>query len=242
MTTWQSTRQLFLHELRGSLTGALVTAVFFGYMGVVFLPLLGTFFDSYGQKVELWHWAGDFVFLTVIPSLGFTMNFAALRYWKNDTYSNKLAYWRTLPISLNSIVFARMALLVVILILMSLFYFSLEYVLLKQMQDMMGFSQYLNFVLFWVGYALLMGSTYMYWELSSNGKTYFMICWAYFLVYGALLLILGLLDIKPLNLSLKWAIEYNWTGSLVMAAAGLLSLFTMGHLLRKRLEVRSILD
>jgi len=244
LTVLQSARRLFQHEMLRSWGGIVVTMIFYVYLAVVFGPFLSLLFQAQaqGKPIEWWHWGADFVYLTILPNMAFMMNRTMFHHMKSDSYSRKIAYWRTLPIGISAIVIARMMQLVVVLFLVGIFYFSLQYLVNSSARELMTLGQYLLYMSFWLGYSLAMASTYMYFEQAFSGKIYFTICCLYFVFYGAVLSILWWINIKPVNLSTEWAVQNNWIGAAVMLAIGFMSLFVSGHFVRKRLEKRSILN
>ncbi|QYR22616.1 hypothetical protein KZ483_06550 [Paenibacillus sp. sptzw28] len=237
MMNWRGANILFQHEMRRSWLGLLLTMLFFTYMSIVTMPLFTMVLQG-----EDGGWAGDFVYLSVLPSMSFLMNRSLLKYWLNDPYTRKLAYWRTMPIGLTSIVLARMMQLVTVLVIVGIFFFTAQYLMLNELRELLSPGEYVYFALTWLGYSLAIGSTYVYFEQAINGKLYLIICIGYLILFGISVLVFWTADVQLLKSSIEAAQRHNvmWpAGALTLGAA--VMIFT-GIVLRKRLATRNLLS
>ncbi|WP_274653025.1 hypothetical protein [Paenibacillus humicola] len=241
MTDWQGAWALFKHELRHSLLGLLITLLFFVYMAVVVSPLLDGIAE-HSDYLRGFGWAGDFVYLTLLPNMGFMMSANRMRYWKTDFFSRKLAYWRILSIGMNSIVMARILMLLAVMVTVGLFYFTLQYAILSELRSLMSMGEYAAFACTWLGYALLAGSTYMYFEQTCKGKVYLIVCFSYLGLYVVLTGIFALTGTSVLEWTIEAVRDGNRVPSIVMPLAGFAFLAITGAMVRKRLAARSLLD
>ncbi|MFC4099200.1 hypothetical protein [Paenibacillus xanthanilyticus] len=241
MSSWQGAIRLFRHEMRRSWVGVLITIGFFTYIGFVLTMVLGDLFEGRGAGEELIVFPADFLMLTLLPNMGFVMNRTLFHYWKTNSFTRKIAYWRTMPIGFQSIVLSRMLQLVVMLSLVGVYFFGLEYALVAELREALSFGQYLIFALFWMGYALTFASGYMFAEQCYSGRTYLLVCWGYVMLFALIVWGLWALDFSPTLLSMELAEAGNPAGALIMVVVGIGALLVSGHYIRQRLERRSLI-
>lgn len=218
MSTWQAAWRLAVFEIRTGWPGLLITLIFFAYAAVVGTPLLDALLT--GEIPGSYGWICDYLYLTVLPNMGFLLNPPALRYWRTDVYTKKLAAWRALPISDAQIASGRLLQLVVNMVPVWLFFFALEYMLVYREA---GFAAgaYLNYALFWLGYSVLFAVMYVCLEQSLPGRIYFVACLCYMPVYALLTLLLQLSDVTVIVEMADAAKQGNWlpTGLMLALAA-----------------------
>jgi hypothetical protein len=239
MTSWQGAWTLLRFEGRRSWIGLLITMAFFTYVSVFLVPLFGEMLDQ--EKTGGYAWFQDFMYLTILPTMGFLMNRNFMHYWSRDPYTRKLAYWRTLPISWNAIVIARYLQHAIVLTIVSAYFFSLQYALLSDMRELLSPGEYVGYALIWYGYALMAGATYVYFEQTVSGKVYFAVCAGYVLVYAAIIVVLGLTDTRVVVRTMDASRHHEWLWPVLSVALGAAVILLMGLLLRRRLAKRNLL-
>ncbi|MFB9325653.1 hypothetical protein ACFFSY_06920 [Paenibacillus aurantiacus] len=241
MSSWQGALMLFRHEMRRSWVGVLITIGFFSYFGFILVLVIGDMLSGMQNGEGDAAFPIDFLMLSLLPNMGFIMNRTVFSYWKTNPYTRKLAYWRTLPIGFQSIVLYRMLQLVAMIAIVGIYFFGIEYAFVAEFREMLSFGQYLLFALFWMGYALLVASTYMFAEQCYSGRTYFIVCWCYIVMYALVVAGLWYLDISPTRLSIELAGEGNPAGALILIVAGIVALLVSGHYIRQKLERRNLI-
>ncbi|MFC5649382.1 hypothetical protein ACFPYJ_09600 [Paenibacillus solisilvae] len=240
MTSWQGAKLLFQYELRRSWLGLLITMLFFTYISIVMMPLFKELLDN--KTSNNVRWVGDLLYLTILPNMGFLMNRSYLKYWQKDPFTRKIAYWRTLPIGLTSIVISRMLQLITVLTIVGAYFFVSQYLLLDELRKLVTTGEYIFFALIWIGYALAIGSTYVIFEQLLSGKKYFAVCLGYIVGFAAISLISWLTDMEIVFRTIKaaqdqeviWPIGSLLIGSGVTVAAGLW--------IRSKLAVRNLMS
>lgn len=228
MTSWQGAKILFQHEMRQSWIGLLITMVFFSYVSIVMMPLFNEMLDQKASDENIW-WVGDLLYLTILPNMGFLMNRSYMKYWKSDPFTRKIAYWRTLPIGLTSMVLARMLQLITVLSIVGAFFFIFQYLLLDELRTELTPGEYLIFALVWIGYALTISANYVIFEQLLSGKKYFAVCLSYLAIFVVIALISWWTDWEVLFHTIKasqdedvmWPISSLLIGFMMTAAAGL---------------------
>lgn len=183
MGLWKGAWYLAKHELARDGWKSLFTLLFVGYLLLFTVPMMNNVLI--GDSDQMMNWATDFLYLTFLPILGFVINQTMMRYWKEDSYTRKMALWRILPISSRQIALGRIIQLSVVLFCAHLVYFILQFVLVRSMGAELSVVTFIQYAVFWFGYSLTIAIIYVYWEIGHSGKTYFFSN----LIYIAVLLI-----------------------------------------------------
>jgi hypothetical protein len=227
---WKGAWYLAKHELAKDRWKSLLSLVLIGYVLLFTVPLINDVVQ--GEEEGMASWAVDFIYLTILPCLGFVMNQTMLRFWKENSYTKKLAQWRTLPISSKQIALGRIIQLTIVLFLALLVYFILQFLLVRGMGADIDAGSFILYGLFWFGYSLTMAIAYVYWEVGHSGKMYFLFNFIYIMVLLVISISLTLFEIGNVVATTLNEIESgNWwitiaaiTVSAVAFWAGLIEL------------------
>jgi hypothetical protein len=240
MSTWRGAWQLAQFEFKTSRGGMVMTAILFTYMAVVGMPFLD---DLFGRELSRdVTWAPDFIYLAILPNMGFLLNRTMLHFWRDDPYSRKLAVWRALPISLRHIVLGRLVLMGLVAVPIALLFFGLQYGLSSSARELLDPLAYLNFSLFWLAYSLMTGTMYVYCELGFSGKNYFIICCCSFLIYGPLTYALWLSGETAVERVISAAAAGSWLPALCAWAAASIVLVFGRRAIERRIQSRDLLS
>lgn len=235
---WKGAWYLAKHELIKDGWRSLYTLLFVGYLLLFTVPLLNDVID--GKDGGMSSWATDFIYLTILPILGFVMNQTMMRYWKENSYTKKMAQWRTLPISSRQIALGRIIQLAVVLFFAQLLYFILQFIFVRYMGADISAGHFALYALFWFGYSLTVSIGYVYWEVGHSGKMYFFSNMAY--IAGLLLISIGLAFFKIGNIvvtSFEAIGNGFWWISLAAIAVSAVAIFIGVNRIEKRLESRT---
>lgn len=238
MSVWKGAWYLAKHELYKDRWKSLISLAFIGYLLLFSVPLFSEALSD--EDAAALNWATDFIYLSLLPCLGFLMNQTMVRYWKNNAYTQKMAQWRTLPISSKQIALGRLIQLTIVLFAALFIFFALQYISVRMMGTEILISHFVSYALFWFGYSLAIAATYVYFEVGHSGKTYLFMSFVYIFIF--LLISIGLAVFKVGNVVLAslQAIERgNGWIVLIALAIGILTLFVGTKLIEKRLENRS---
>ncbi|QHT59613.1 hypothetical protein GXP70_06370 [Paenibacillus lycopersici] len=241
MSHWQGAVTLLRLEGRRGWIGLLLTMASFAYLGVfMIIPLLHAMSDP-GEE-QSYSWAVDFLYLTLMPIMGFLMNRNTLNCWNRDPYTRRLAYYRTLPISWNTIVVSRMLQHAIVLTIVFAFYFTLQYLLSGFMREQLAVGDYVLFVLIWYGYALMAGATYIFFELTLKGNAYIIVCFLYVIVYALIDLILWATHTNLIESTIAAAREHHYAWPVLSVVLGAALAVLLGALTRMRVVKRGLLQ
>jgi hypothetical protein len=189
-------------EMKRAWLSYVLTGLFVLFLGLfVAVSLTGVFeFEGFGagvQGVEDHYNAffSDYLFLLVCAFLG--VNVISKDYtliWQ-DTFSSKLLFLRSLPVSAGSLVGSRVLCMLFALVLGAPAFFLPAYFLTDLGE--LG-TTYLWFCGVWIGYSLLGSGLCLLFELTVNGRVYTLISFAF---AASLMVVLALLE-WTLDLSL----------------------------------------
>ncbi|MGO4539521.1 hypothetical protein [Paenibacillus sp. 2TAB19] len=175
MSKWKGAWFLAKQELVRDRWRSIIMVALIGYILLFTLPV---FIDSLTESEEdSMSWLTDFIYLSLLPCLGFVLNNTMMNYFKKDTYSKKLAYLRTLPITPQQIALGRLIQLTIVLFAAQLIYFVAQYVIIHFASSVViDFGDFALYALFWFGYSLTIATSYVYWEMGYSGKIYMVVC------------------------------------------------------------------
>ncbi|WP_213528207.1 hypothetical protein [Paenibacillus sp. J31TS4] len=183
----------------------------------------------------------DFYFLGLVPSLGFLMLTADYRnYFKQATFSRKLAFLKRYPISTEELVKARVVEYLLTLVVMEIIFFVPVGFVLVQSFGLQTIGEYLLFVAFWTGFSLLIGSWYLYLEMCSREKKYLLVSFLLFIPYVGIPIGMALLGTHLVQGSIWLIGNYGIVPPLLTLAAGFLSLYGFSRLMVKGVQKRDL--
>ncbi|XQY93802.1 hypothetical protein ACNRWW_10535 [Metabacillus sp. HB246100] len=116
----------------------------------------------------------DLLFIIITPSLAaifMSKPYISFSTIKEDPYSKRMAIYRSLPISINTLALSRTIVMIFTLVLLSIaFYSILTFSLSDTIFTYYSISEYLIFICIWLGYALALGGSNTFIEYGTNGK------------------------------------------------------------------------
>ncbi|WP_168413135.1 hypothetical protein [Bacillus salacetis] len=116
----------------------------------------------------------DIIFVLVTPSLSaifMSGPYLSLKAVKEDPFSKRMAYLRSLPIPVNVLSLSRTIMMLMTFTLLSLvFYATFTFVLYDQIFEHLTVAEYFTFLVIWLGYAAAMGGFNPFIEYGTNGK------------------------------------------------------------------------
>ena len=238
MSTWRAAWRIASYEIRTGWAGLLITMIMFTYVAVVTIPLLDDLLA--GKLPGSYGWIPDYLYLTVLPNMGFLLNPSVLHYWRDDPYTKKLAAWRSLPISDAQIASGRLLQMILNTLPVWVFLFALQYGLLYR-EAGLGAGEYVNYALFWLGYSVLFAVMYVCLEQSLPGRAYFLACMCYVPLYLLLTLILHYSGITIVLRIAEAAEQGNWLPTGIMLALAAAAVWAGKAALQRLIGRRNIL-
>jgi hypothetical protein len=178
---WLAKNEMKRAWLSFVLTGVIV--LFLGFFAAVSLSggvseLEGLVMQ--GRRMQDFYTAffADYLFLLVCAVLG--ANTISRYYtldWR-DTFSSRLVFFRSLPISTGSLVGSRVISMFFALVLNALAFFVPAF-FLSSLGEELGTETYLWFCGVWIGYSLLGSGLCLLLEFSASGKAYALISYSF---------------------------------------------------------------
>jgi len=184
----------------------------------------------------------DFFMLMMVPMVGFFYSRRSFSYLKEDSYTQMLRYYRTLPIPAKTIMKSRYVQLIFTIIFNGFFFFSTIFFFLMLMKAEISFNHFISFTLTWIGYALFMNGFYIYLEFLKRGKIYFWMAMILFLVTAIVSVIIGVCHGNILKYTLDTSGRYLLLSPVMWGALliGVLFLYLTGLLTSRKLTDRDL--
>jgi len=235
---WKGAWYLAKHELARDRWKSLFTLFFVGYT-LLFTTLLvkDAFLDENGQYAN---WSLDFIYLSVLPLLGFIVNKTMMRSWKENSYTRKMAQWRALPISSKQIALGRIIQLAIVLFAAQFVFFLVQFLVTRQMGLNISAGNFALYGLSWFGYSLTIGIGYVYWEIGHTGRSYFFFNIGYIVFLLVVSFCITFLDIGNIVAKSMQAIEDgSWWLPVITITASIITAIVGGKRIENRLEKRT---
>ena len=219
------------HELSRDWIGIVFTVVFSLYLALITIAI-------YNDEERIMSWLLDMVFLVTFPSLAFVMNKTTMRFWREDTYTGKLAEWRTLPIPLSHLVIGRLLQLVMVLTLVLTIFFTTQYVLVDRLNEQISVGAYILFALFWYCYALTMAVAHVYFEIGHSGKAYALFCYINVGLFVLISVVIGIAKAGIVQGLLDELEKGHWWYTAAAFAVCISTLYSGYRIIKRRLKQR----
>lgn len=186
----------------------------------------------------------DLFFLGIVPAFGALfisgpyLRFSTI---KEDPFSRRTAYYRTMPIPVQVIARSRTLLMLITLVMMIVVFYTVIYIITSLMETtayehFFGTDQFIMFMLFWFSYALALGGMNPYVEYGTNGKILHTVPYVFSAVFIATALVFYIVKDQGI---VEWSItliqQYGWNAVIVAAVIALTASVLWHKLLTKRL-------
>jgi hypothetical protein len=146
-----------------------------------------------GQTMEAYYFdafLSDSIFLLVCAFLGVNTIYRHFTQDWRETFSSRLLFLRSLPISTGSLVSSRAVCMLFILVLNALAFFVPAFFLLD-LGELGATTSYLWFACVWIGYGLLGSGVWLLLEFSVSRKVYILFSYAFF---ASVIVVVAILD------------------------------------------------
>ncbi|MFC5407210.1 hypothetical protein [Cohnella soli] len=171
MSEKQAIRAISWSLWRRERMGMLFTFVFALYTGgIISLSLNETL--GGGADAAAGNGLTDWLYVTMFPIFGTVMNKSSFGMWRDDNFSKRLAYWRTMPIPLEAIVKARFLQMLYVLPSIGAAFVLMQYVISDKFREVLSPVQLVEFWLVWIGYSIAMNGLIILCEFCYSGKRY----------------------------------------------------------------------
>lgn len=117
----------------------------------------------------------DFLYMAIMPILGFFFTPRSFRAVSDDSYTRMLAYFTSLPITAEVILCKRILQAFAAFALNGLLYFGIISWLSTGLRDALHLTGMLAFTLTWIGFGMILNGLYIAIELLLSGKLYFLL-------------------------------------------------------------------
>ncbi|GIO88877.1 hypothetical protein J2Z18_000706 [Paenibacillus lactis] len=200
------------------------TLIFMIYMGFATSVVMNEQFEHLNEYVNP---LVDFLLVLYAPLMGLTFNRRSFRYINEDSYTQMLYYYRSLPVPAYAIFISRIINAIIAYVINGIVFFGVAYAIANQMREAVDIASYAAFVISWIGIGFLLTGFYIYWENMGSGKAYLgktLILMIVTVVAAGTLSLLGYSMFKfVMDSAMRWKLlsPVMW-GSLIIGLGGML--------------------
>jgi uncharacterized membrane protein len=208
------------------------------YTGV----MVGIMLDGQTKAFEILSPFADFMLMMLIPMSGFYFSRRSFHYIRDDSYTKMLWYYRTLPISIDTIMKSRLIQLVSSLVGNGLILYTTLYISSSYLHTELNIGQMFLFIVIWTGFALFINGFYIYFELLFSGRKYLWMTSLIIILTTVLVISFYLLGFH-LTTAVIQSVKTQGVGSPYMwgmLAVGVVFLSIMLRIVRNKLQVRDL--
>jgi len=188
----------------------------------------------------------DFMFIVFTPVLatifmsGPYLNYKTI---KEDPFSKRMAVYRSLPIPIKVLALSRTILMLMTLLLLSIvFYTTITFLLPNRIFEYLTISEYLVFIVIWLGYALSLGGAHTYLEYGTNGKVLHLFPYILiFLLVFVFYLFYSFVEKGIVEYTILLSINIGWPIAFLFLIIGMVGCVLWHTLLTKRLSTKDYL-
>ncbi|ANE45542.1 hypothetical protein SY83_03585 [Paenibacillus swuensis] len=187
---------------------------------------------------DQWSIAPDLL-IVIFPSvLGISFTKDYLNYIKNDTFTKRMALYRTMPIRIEEVVLARFLNIIICTIYNTLTLFTVLYFLTERMNGALTLIPYIGFTITLVGYSMIMSACYVYYELGYSGKRYLMTNFVMTILLLIVVIVAGVLNWSITQHLIQGQVQYGPLLPAVSILIGCLTWYAGYHITIRHLYRR----
>lgn len=239
MDKWKDAWILFKRDLYIDRMYLIWNVLFMIYSGV----MLSFLFRSMDTDTERFlSPVSDFMMLIIIPITGFYFSRKSFNYIKDDSYTQMLKFYRSLPIPIETVVRGRLIQLITAFIFNGIIFYPILYWMAPLIRNEVSVSQYLAFILTWMGAAIILNSVFIYFELLKSGRTYMWITMAIIFSVAIMAFVVNIFDIHLVGITLNYSMRYALLSPVMwgMLALGFFFMYMMSLTVSKKLAYRDL--
>lgn len=228
-------------EMKSDKLQILWTFVFIMYMAVT----LSFFMNSMFEERDYINPMADFVMLMLSPMLGFYFSRKSFKYLTEDSYTQMLYYYRSIPVPAEAVIVSRAFMALLAFVVNGIIFFGVIYVIADDLRYSMDLMAYISFGLTWIGIGILITGLLIYFEFMKSGKVYCLITFLVMIIIAVVLLLLFISGIRfslfdyIATASARWKLlsPVMWS-SLVIGVGGFAGMcrLTLNHMKQRDLS------
>ncbi|OWA35174.1 hypothetical protein B9G55_10885 [Saccharibacillus sp. O16] len=235
--TWRQAWSIVGREFKIDRYYILASLILIAYMGFFSGIMIGEIPQKSGLLLVV-----DLIFWAIASMIGYYFSKRIAKYMMEDSYTSMLAYYRTLPISPQALVLARMIQLLLCTLFNGTLFFIIVYFVHHGVHEQMGLAAYLVFAFTWTAFGLIFNCLYIGMELLMRGKGYFWYNCALVLVMEAIVVGLhytvGSIVESSIRISVDRGVASPALWILLLLAAA--SIFAAYRVIVSRLPLRNL--
>lgn len=239
LDSWKGAWVILKKDLRGDRLYLIWNVVFMLYTGLMISVM---FVPSVKAAEVFLNPMSDFFMLMIIPVTGFFFSRRSFSYIKDDSYTQMLRYYRTLPIPLSVIMKGRILQLVMAMLFNGIFFYTTVYLVSSNLSSELRLGQFLALSLTWTGFGLMMNGIYICFEFLMRGRTYLLVTLVLMIGVGMFAFVVAWFGGNVTQFSIEMSKQYSLLSPLMwgVLALGILVLILCCNLTQRKLVKRDL--
>ncbi|MCM3701311.1 hypothetical protein [Paenibacillus macerans] len=238
MNRWKDAWVIFKRDLCGDRLYLIWNVLFMLYMAL----MMSFMFEPGEREASFLKPLADFMLLLLIPFTGFYFSRRSFNYLKEDSYTQMLRFYRTLPISADAVILGRIIQLVTATLFNGVLFYPGLYLLAASLRSELSSAGYIAFALTWCGYGLLLNGAYIYFEFLKKGSTYLWMSLAAMVLVALLAFVVNGFGGNLIELTVGFSGRYALLSPLMWGSlvCGTLGLLLFASVTKRKLAVRDL--
>ncbi|MCR8643187.1 hypothetical protein NV379_10995 [Paenibacillus sp. N1-5-1-14] len=239
MTNWQGIKFLVKREFSYRNAGYVGTTLFLVACFLMFLVMIPI--ESYAKRPSIAYFPVNVISVTYLSLMGFGFKNSYMKnYWKTDAFRKELSWLKLMPISSSQIVKSKFMKFIIHVFALNTILFSLLYIFTDMISTYdITTMQYVQMVLTVMGYSMVTGTLYLWFEMSLSGKMYLVMSFAVGIVAVILVALLGMQQ-SVWDLVTTGIKTYSWIIPTAFIVLGICIMLGVGKVMEKSLNKRDL--
>lgn len=229
---WKLTKGELIRQRYGAVFSLFYNVYMSGMIGAIYNDM-----DKSPKSSTDWRIEGillNLLMIIVVANMGFVFSKDYFSYFKNDTFTRKLRFWRSLPIDVMEIAVGRIQQMLIVCCVMAVPVFLPAYLISAPLREHLQPLNYVGFSLMWMMFGLFFGGLFLYCEYGTAGRKYFKVSVITVLAITAIAGILGGSDTNLVVETVRLIRSWSWLPLLpVGACCGCFLIFIKNSVARK---------
>lgn len=236
LKNWKDAWFIFITDVRKDRFFLIWNVIFMAYLGF----MMGGMFHTSNQAEFMMHPIMDFMMLSLSPMIGLLFTRRSFSYLKEDSYSQMLVYYRSLPIPTEVVMLSRYIQMGAATVFNGVIVYGTMYLLIFN-SSYTSVLAFLVYVLTWVGYALMINALYIHFEFLTKGRTYLGLTTLLILCAGIIAIIVAVCSGNIVNYTIQGSAKYGFASPVMWGTliTGIVMIRLLGKITRRKLDQRS---
>jgi hypothetical protein len=241
MQRWKNNWFLVRFEIKQHGLGYIFSLLFFVYASVMVTLMLNDSDASGHSDFSGSHFIVDLYFFSILGMSGLAL--ASRKYWgywRTKSFSKKAVFLKSFPISARDTIESKLIHMIIHVFVQGTLFFSVIIFAPSSIHQMLNGTQFVEFILMWFGFAFVMGSVYVYMEISLTERTYLLVCIGIVLIFSIITLLGWWMDYPIVQHTMGWIRHIGIRAALISLLLSILFIYPTRALGIKKIQTRDL--